>query len=377
MQLINFSTLYSRNFRIKLLDIGILKELIKFLRNEIFLKNFDQLRPYRFLLLNFGILTIEIESFKTLWAESNAVEIFLNILKKSTTFKRDICGIILNIVDDNQIGFIAEMPDIISISTRALARGAKLIENPVSLVRQKRDIFHEEEQITKQYDICCVPYEDDNNITESLTGILRTIYRVAVNNTIKYDLFVKYNVKDPLRVVILKGNEIESSFGLKLLGQLTFDPQVLEIISKDFELIKFIETSLNDPNLSIKATRTSCKQIIWSINQVKTDKKEEKKLNHNGQVMISYNSASRDLCIKIKEKLELSGFKVWIDINEIHGSSLESMANAIETSEYILMCVTEKYRQSLNCQAEAQYAFKLKKNIIPLIFEKGYDKVIF
>ena len=93
--------------------------------------------------------------------------------------------------------------------------------------------------------------------------------------------------------------------------------------------------------------------------------------------MISYNSASRDLCINIQEKLELNGFKVWIDINEIHGSSLESMANAIESSEYILICITEKYRQSLNCQAEAQYAFKLQKKIIPLIFEKGYDKVTF
>jgi hypothetical protein len=55
-------------------------------------------------------------------------------------------------------------------------------------------------------------------------------------NLNKYDLFVKYNVKDPLRVIILKGNEIESSFGLKLSGQLIFDPQVSEIISKDFEL---------------------------------------------------------------------------------------------------------------------------------------------
>jgi hypothetical protein len=118
-------------------------------------------------------------------------------------------------------------------------------------------------------------------------------------------------------VIILKGNEIESSFGLKLSGQLIFDPQVSEIISKDFELIKFIETSLNDPNLSIKATSTSCKQIIWSINKIKADKKEENKLNHNGQVMICYNSANRDLCIKIKEKLELSCFKVWIEINEI------------------------------------------------------------
>jgi hypothetical protein len=37
------------------------------------------------------------------------------------------------------------------------------------------------------------------------------------------------------------------------------------------------------------------------------------------------------------------------------------------------MCVTEKYRQSLNCQAEAQYAFKLNKKIIPLIMQSGYE----
>lgn len=39
----------------------------------------------------------------------------------------------------------------------------------------------------------------------------------------------------------------------------------------------------------------------------------------------------------------------------------------------VLICVTEKYRQSLNCQAEAQYAFKLNKHIIPLVMEKGYE----
>ena len=375
MQLINFSTLYCRNFRLKLLDIDILKVLVKFISNETFLKNFHSVRPYRFLLLNFGVLTIEVESYKSNWSELNAVDIFLNILKNHTEFKKDICGIILNVADDNQIGFISEMPDIISLYTRSLARGANLIQNEGILVRQKRDIFYEEEQITKQHDICCIPYEDDENITESLVGILRTLYRVAVNNKIKYDLFVKYNVKDQLRVIILKGNDIESSYGLKLLGQLAFDPQVLEIVSKDSELIQFVEATLNNPNTTIKATRTSCQQIIWSINQTKKKVKEEKKTNHLSQVMISYNSASRDVCMRIKNKLEESGFKVWIDINEIHGGSLESMANAIETSECILMCVTEKYRQSLNCQAEAQYAFKLQKKIIPLILEKGYEKV--
>jgi hypothetical protein len=65
--------------------------------------------------------------------------------------------------------------------------------------------------------------------------------------------------------------------------------------------------------------------------------------------------------------------KVWIDINDIHGSSMDSMAKAVEESYCVLICVTEKYRQSPNCQAEAQYAFKLRKPIIPLILEAGFE----
>jgi male-specific lethal 1 len=51
------------------------------------------------------------------------------------------------------------------------------------------------------------------------------------------------------------------------------------------------------------------------------------------------------------------------------------MAKAIETSDIILLCITEKYRQSINCQAEAQYAFKLQKHIVPLIMQEGYERV--
>lgn len=62
-------------------------------------------------------------------------------------------------------------------------------------------------------------------------------------------------------------------------------------------------------------------------------------------------------------------------MSDIHGSSLESMANAVENSYCVLICVTEKYRQSPNCQAEAQYAFRLRKPIIPLIMEAGFEDV--
>lgn len=66
---------------------------------------------------------------------------------------------------------------------------------------------------------------------------------------------------------------------------------------------------------------------------------------------------------------------MWIDVSEIHGSSLDSMAKAVENAEFVLICVTEKYRQSINCQSEAQYSFRLQKKIIPLIMQKGYQAV--
>ncbi len=48
------------------------------------------------------------------------------------------------------------------------------------------------------------------------------------------------------------------------------------------------------------------------------------------------------------------------------------MAKAVEESVGVLMCMTENYKQSSNCRAEAEYAFSLGKPIIPLIMQKGY-----
>jgi hypothetical protein len=56
------------------------------------------------------------------------------------------------------------------------------------------------------------------------------------------------------------------------------------------------------------------------------------------------------LCLQVKTEIEKLGLKVWIDIEAISGSSLESMANAIEDSICVLMCMTEKYKQSANCR---------------------------
>jgi hypothetical protein len=54
---------------------------------------------------------------------------------------------------------------------------------------------------------------------------------------------------------------------------------------------------------------------------------------------------------------------------DIHGSSLEAMAQAVERSFCVLICMTDKYKHSTYCRAEAEYSFNLKKPIVPIIMQ--------
>lgn len=129
--------------------------------------------------------------------------------------------------------------------------------------------------------------------------------------------------------------------------------------------------------------------ILFTMNELQRKKSEfnketsepdvletprDSKSSCKGQhIMISYNHASKETCLKIKQELESRGHKVWIDVEQIYGSSLEAMAKAVENCSVFLMCVSEKYFQSPNCRLEAEYAIRLRKPIVPLIMEQGYN----
>jgi len=89
-------------------------------------------------------------------------------------------------------------------------------------------------------------------------------------------------------------------------------------------------------------------------------------------VMLSYNWGVQETVKKVKEGLEKAGFNVWMDIDQMAGSTLEAMANAVEQASIVLICYTKKYKESAACRTEAEYAFTLKKPIIPLRMEKDY-----
>lgn len=185
----------------------------------------------------------------------------------------------------------------------------------------------------------------------------------------------------------MKGNLIEIYYTLELLAQFTFNEVIKQSIneSKEYDDILeslMIRTLVNEDDTQVYSSiRRVVEQIKWNLNKENRHSGASSigslgalSLNSTDQhIMISYNSSSRDLCLKIKRELELMEYKVWIDVNTISGSSLEAMSNAVENSFCVLICVTENYRQSINCQAEAKYAFRRKKPIIPLIMQPDYE----
>ena len=55
----------------------------------------------------------------------------------------------------------------------------------------------------------------------------------------------------------------------------------------------------------------------------------------------------------------LKAFRV--DYEKMQGSIDEAMAEAVESSTVVLMCVSRGYKESANCQLEANYASVLNK----------------
>ncbi|CAF1276393.1 unnamed protein product [Rotaria sordida] len=88
--------------------------------------------------------------------------------------------------------------------------------------------------------------------------------------------------------------------------------------------------------------------------------------------MISYSHSDRQLCYQIHERLVQDGFSVWIDRDNMYGTTMVAMAEAIENSEFVLICMSDTYKQSVYCQSEAHYAFERRCHLIPLIMKPCY-----
>ncbi|CAF5037954.1 unnamed protein product, partial [Rotaria socialis] len=53
--------------------------------------------------------------------------------------------------------------------------------------------------------------------------------------------------------------------------------------------------------------------------------------------MISYNRSVTAMCLKLRDRLKALRYNVWLDVDNINGGVLESMAEAVENSSIVLI----------------------------------------
>jgi hypothetical protein len=88
--------------------------------------------------------------------------------------------------------------------------------------------------------------------------------------------------------------------------------------------------------------------------------------------MISYSHKDEELYKQIYEELVKAGYRVWIDFDQMHGNVMDVMAQGIEQSQTVIICMSEQYRKSNYCRAEAHYAFQRQRKIVPVLLKKRY-----
>ncbi len=113
--------------------------------------------------------------------------------------------------------------------------------------------------------------------------------------------------------------------------------------------------------------------ILWNLNShreenIVSSNRDEKKFD----IMISYSHKEKEICKQLYEELVRADYRVWIDFDQMHGNVMDAMAQAIEQSRTIIICMSEQYRRSNYCRAEAQYAFQQQLNMVPILLQEHY-----
>ncbi|CAF0953160.1 unnamed protein product [Rotaria sordida] len=113
--------------------------------------------------------------------------------------------------------------------------------------------------------------------------------------------------------------------------------------------------------------------ILWNL-EINHENRSTLEIKNGKRfdIMISYSHKDKIICKQIYDELIKSSYRIWIDFDQMHGNVMDAMAQAIEQSHTIIICMSEQYRKSNYCRAEAQYAFQQQRKIVPVLLQKQY-----
>ncbi|XP_012942420.1 uncharacterized protein LOC101845869 [Aplysia californica] len=196
--------------------------------------------------------------------------------------------------------------------------------------------------------------------------------KLAVNDSNKAKIIEEGALGDFLSM-LRHTDPKEQANSAECIWTLSFDKTVRQAIIDFPELVPALEELQEHENTVV---RKNVKGALWLIkgenDPAASSNRPHSALAPKNHIFISYSWNEKELVKKIYNSLAAEGYKLWVDWEQMGGSTLQAMADAVENSAVVLVCMSERYKQSPNCRTEAEYTFQLRKDYIPLMMQKRY-----
>ncbi|KAH3840608.1 uncharacterized protein LOC127880103 [Dreissena polymorpha] len=175
--------------------------------------------------------------------------------------------------------------------------------------------------------------------------------------------------------ILSEGSPPEKLAVLKLMWEMSFLGDSRKKILAEEDLTELIRELTFHNNLDVKCTAKKAMFVLSQkddrVIEVECRPVDERVQPH---VMISYHWGDRTKVIEIYHVLRAEGYNIWIDVEEVnkYPDVTNAMTSSIEDANVVLVFMSEKYKNSRNCRTELEYAFELKKIIVPLLVQQNY-----
>ena len=211
--------------------------------------------------------------------------------------------------------------------------------------------------------------EDRHSNGYSAKELAEGLSHLAINDANKNILGQNGVIPVLISVIKTSNEDEEKASATRALWMLAFDDNNKEKVRQEEGAMDILHQLQQSKNSEVQKAAAGA---LWEL-EGKTARQSSEKIESTGNhVMISYQWDSQEVLVDVKNRLQASGYRVWMDLEQMGGSTLEAMAKAVEDSSVVLICVSERYKESPNCRSEAEYAYQLRKDIIPLMMQRKY-----
>lgn len=165
-------------------------------------------------------------------------------------------------------------------------------------------------------------------------------------------------------------NDSERIAACHALWNVAFSCEAKDILREMGKLMNLLRELKGSDNAIL---RRAASGILWECEE-KYDIKGTREMSsaQPHHVMISYEYEAQPLVIGIRDELHRQGFKVWMNTDGEERSLQEIMTRGVERASVVIAAVTRKYKQAPHTFAEIDYAYKLRKVIIPVIIDVDF-----